>query len=81
MGTIGQGYGIAFDRNAALPFDVHIIQNLVLKISFIANTGKLNQTVGQCGFTVVNVSNDTEVSNIFHNSVLKKALHSGSKGF
>jgi len=47
FGAIGQGDGIAFNGNAPFPFDIHIVQNLILEISFIADAGKLNQTVGK----------------------------------
>ena len=70
MSAIGQGYGVAFDGNAAFPFDVHIVQDLILKVSFIAYAGKLNQAVGKRGFTVVNMSDDAKVSDVFHNSLL-----------
>ena len=76
MSAVGQGDGIAFDGNAAFPLNVHIVQNLILKISFVADAGELNQTVGKRGFAVVNMGNDAEVSDIFHNAVLKKALQS-----
>ena len=81
MGVVGQGYGIAFDRNAALPFNIHIVENLVLKVSLIADAGKLNQAIRQRGFAVINMSDNAEVSDVFHNSLLKKALHSDSGGF
>ena len=74
MGVVGQGYGIAFDRDAALPFNIHIVENLILKISLIADTGKLNQTVGKSGLAVINMCDDTEVSYVFHSTLLKKAL-------
>ena len=74
MGVVGQGYGIAFDRNAALPFNIHIIENLILKISLIADARKLNQAIRQRGFAVINMRDDAEVSDVFHNSLLKKAL-------
>ena len=74
MSAIGKGDGIALDGNTAFPLNVHIIQDLILKISFIADAGELNQTVGQCGLSVINMGNDAEVSDVFHNAALKKAL-------
>jgi hypothetical protein len=74
MSMIGQGDGIAFDGNAAFPFNIHIVQNLILKISFITDAGKLNQAVGKCGFTVVNMSDDTKVSDVFHNSLFTDTI-------
>ncbi len=78
FGFIGQGNGIAFNGDAAFPFDVHIVQHLILKISFIADTGKLDQTVGQGGLAVIYMGDNAEVSNIFHNFIDakdEKALH------
>ena len=72
IGTIRKGYGVAFDGNAAFPFDIHIVQHLILKISFITDTGKLDQPVGQCGLTVIDMGNDAEVSYILHNRCEKK---------
>ena len=69
--AIGQGDGVALDGDAAFPLDVHVVQHLVLKISFIADTGELDQPVGQRGFAVVDVGDDAEVSNIFHKTVKK----------
>lgn len=71
FGAIGQGNGIAFDGNAPFPLDIHVVQQLVLKVSFIADTGELDQPVGQCGLAVIDVCNDTEISDIFHKNVKK----------
>ena len=71
LGTIGQGYGVAFDGDAAFPFYIHIVQHLILKISFIADTGKLDQPVGQSGLAVIDMGNNTKIPNIFHKGVKK----------
>ena len=47
LGAIGQGDGIAFDGDAAFPLNIHIVQDLILKVPFIADAGELNQTVGK----------------------------------
>ena len=78
MSMIGQRYGIAFDGNAAFPFNIHIVKNLILKVSFIAYAGKLNEAVGKCGFAVVNMSDDAKVSNVFHNSLSADTISIGS---
>ena len=74
LSMIGQGNGIAFDGDAAFPLNIHIIKNLILKIPFIADTCELNQTVGKRGFSVINMGYYAEVSYVFHNTLLKKAL-------
>jgi hypothetical protein len=69
---VRQGNSVAFDSYAPFPLDIHIIQDLVLKVPFIANAGILNKPVGQGGFAMVDMSNDTEVSDIFHNFLPQK---------
>ena len=72
LGAIGQGNGIAFDGDAAFPLYVHTVQHLILKISIIADAGKLNQPVGKRGLAVVNMSDNAEVSYIIHSSLMLK---------
>lgn len=64
---IGQGDGLLFDRDATLTLDIHVIEDLVLKIARIDHTGKLDQTVRQGRLAVVNMGDDTEITDVFHN--------------
>ena len=64
MGVVGQGYSIAFDRDAALPFNIHIVENLVLKVSLIADARKLNQAIRQRGFAVIHMRDNAKVPNV-----------------
>jgi hypothetical protein len=57
---------LAFNGNTAFPFDVHGVKDLILKLPLRYDIGSLNQAIGQCGFAVVNMGNDTEVSDILH---------------
>ena len=52
----------------ALTFQVHIVQHLLLQISLRNRAGELQQTVGQGAFSMVDMCNDTEVSDVLHRS-------------
>ncbi len=58
--------GMAFDGNAALALQVHVIKNLVLHFLGANGLCELEQSVGQGTLAVIDVSNYTEVSYIFH---------------
>ena len=63
---VGQRYGLTFDGDAPLPLDIHVIEDLVLEISGLDHTGKLDQAVRQCGFPMVDVRDNTEITDVFH---------------
>ena len=52
--------------NTSLPFKVHIIKHLCLIFPFGYCIGLLQQPVGQCTFTMINMSYYTEISDIVH---------------
>jgi hypothetical protein len=57
---------VAFNRNSTLPFQVHVIQNLLLHLPFTDGSGAFKQAVGQCGFTMVDVRDNAKIANIIH---------------
>ena len=61
FGCIRKANGLAFDGNAALPFDVHRVENLIFEIPLGYDMGGLDQTIGQGGFAMVNVGDDAEI--------------------
>jgi hypothetical protein len=63
---VGEHHSLAFDGNASLPFDLHVIKELVAKLPVINQAGVLNQTVGQGGFPVIDMGNNAEISNLLH---------------
>ena len=63
---VGQGDGLAFDRDAPFALDIHVVENLVLKIAGVDHAGILDQPVRQGRLAVVNVGNNTEITNTFH---------------
>lgn len=65
-GLIGQADGLAFDRDAPFSFDLHGVQDLILKIAVQHDMRRLDQAVGQGGFPVINMGDDAEISDMFH---------------
>jgi hypothetical protein len=59
-------YRMAFDRNATLAFQVHVVEYLLPGIAFRNSISPLQQPVGQGRFSMVNVGNDAEIAEIFH---------------
>ena len=53
------------DGDAPLPLDVHIVQELFLHVPLGHGGGALQKPVGQSAFAVVDVGNDTKVTDIF----------------
>ncbi len=64
------------DGDAALAFEVHGVEDLFVHFALRERAGHFEQTVGERGLAVVNVRDDTEVSNELgvHCSRLKKVL-------
>jgi hypothetical protein len=56
--------GVALDCDSPLPFQVHVIQNLGLQFPIGKGMGSLQQTVGQCALTMVDMGNDTEITDM-----------------
>jgi hypothetical protein len=63
---IGHLDGMAFNGDATLPFQVHAVEHLILKLSFIQCVGGLYQAVGQRTFPVVDVSDDAKIPDMIH---------------
>jgi hypothetical protein len=63
---VREHHGLAFDGNASFPFDLHVIKELVTELPIGNHAGKLNQTVGQGGFTVIDMGNNAEISDLLH---------------
>jgi len=58
--------GVALDRDAALAFEVHIVERLILHIALADGMGVLQQAVSQGAFSVVNVSDDAKIAYVLH---------------
>ena len=56
--------GVCLDGNAAFAFKVHVVQELVRHLVFRNRLGQFDHAVGKRRFTVVNVGDDAEISDI-----------------
>jgi hypothetical protein len=70
---------MAFDRDAALAFKIHVVKHLILSVPFGDGSGKFKQSVGQGRFAVVDVGNNAEITNVFHGSKGKKKKSDASR--
>ena len=59
---VGDRDGLALDRDAALPLDVHVVQDLVVELPFGDQTRALDEPVGERRLAVVDVRDDAEVA-------------------
>jgi len=66
LGPVREGDRLAFDRDPPFPLNIHVIQDLILKIPFLHHARILDQTVRQGRFSVVNMGNNAEVADVFH---------------
>ena len=57
---------MTLNGDSPLSFQIHIIQNLCLSLSFGDGFSGLQQPVGQSAFAVVDMGNDTEITDILH---------------
>ena len=58
--------GVALDGDATLPLKVHIIERLFLQFTVGNGARGMQQTIGQGTLAMVDVGNDTEVTDVFH---------------
>ena len=61
---IGQSDSTSLDCDTTLTFKVHVVKKLLLHITALNSSGFLKNSVGQCGFTVVNMRYNGEISNM-----------------
>jgi hypothetical protein len=75
FGFVGHLDGVAFDGDSPLPFEVHIIQSLVLHLALSNGSSGLEQPIGQGAFTVVDVGDNAEISNVIHRKGLRHEIN------
>ena len=66
FGFVVQRGGLRLNRDAALFFDVHAVQNLRTHFAVFQAAAELDEAVGEGGFAVVDVGDDGEIADIFH---------------
>ena len=57
-------HGIGLDRDAPLPLDIHRVEHLLFHFARRNGVRRLDQTVGQGRFPVVDMGNDGEVADM-----------------
>src|SRR6201999_1592639 len=55
-------HGVGLDRDAALAFEVHVVEELVFHLAVRDGPGQLQNAASETRFTLVDVGNDREVS-------------------
>ena len=59
-------YCMALDCNASFSLQFHIIKNLIMEFTFRNCICLFKKSVGQGTFAMVNMSDDTEITDIVH---------------
>ena len=67
---VWQADGLAFNSNAPFSLDVHIIEELVAEIPLTYHFADLNKPVRKGGFPMINMSDNAEVSDVFHSEAI-----------
>ncbi len=62
FGAIVQAHGVGLDGDAALALQVHRVQHLRHHFALGKGAGEFEQTIGERRLTVVDVRNDTEIT-------------------
>jgi hypothetical protein len=70
---------MALDRNAPLPFQIHIVKNLLLHRFACHRIGHLKKSVGQCAFAMVDVGDNAEITNLVHGVPLLENFRKDTK--
>ena len=64
FGFVGQSDGPGLDGDAPFPFQLHVVQQLVLHLPLVHGAGVFQNAVGQGGFAVVDMGDDTEIADM-----------------
>ena len=54
---------LSLDGDAALAFELHRIEHLLGHFPVCQSAADLNEAIGECGFTVVDMGDDGEIAN------------------
>ncbi|CAI8354222.1 MAG: Uncharacterised protein [Hyphomonas sp. TMED17] len=63
-GGVVEPDGLRFNGNAALPLNIHRVENLFGHFPVGQRTGCLNKAIGKGGFTMVDMGHDGEISDM-----------------
>ena len=59
-----ESHGLRLDGDAAFPFQLHLVQQLVLHLAGGHRAGDLDQTVGERRFAMIDMGNDRKIANV-----------------
>ena len=79
-GGVAEGYGIRLDRDAALAFDVHGVEDLVPKLTIRYRATVLDQPVGKGRLAVIDMRDDAEAPYVVQQSSRGGEEHYPGKG-
>ena len=69
-----QGHAARLDGDAALPFQVHVVQDLVAHLAVAQCAAQLDEAVRQRRLAVVYMRDDGEISDILHRKRIRHGL-------
>ena len=64
VGMIGHGDGVRLDGDAALPFEIHAVEQLILHVPQSDRARFFEDAVGERGLAVVDMGDDAEISGV-----------------
>ena len=59
-------YRMRLDGDASFTFEIHIVERLFGELSVGYRSGHLQKTIGQGGFAMVDMGDDTEIADVLH---------------
>ena len=62
LGRVFQGDGLALYGDAALAFDVHVVEHLILHLAGVYDPGLLDEAIRQSRFAMIDVRYDAKIS-------------------
>ena len=66
---VHHAHGVRLDRDAALAFEIHRVEELLLRFTFLNRPGEFEQTIRQRRLAVVNVGDDAEIACVARHGV------------
>ena len=64
-GLVVETYGAGLDGDAALAFQVHVVEDLILHDALLHRAALFDEAVGEGGLAVVDMGNDGKIADIF----------------
>lgn len=64
--AVMQGHALRLDGDATLPLQIHRIQHLIAHFPFAKPSANLNESVGQRGLAMIDMSDDRKITDMLH---------------